>query len=75
LLRELATPGSLDGSRLIIGRKISSIQINEKIVLYAKTFVLCKECGKPDTQLLKEDRISVLRCTACGTRQTIKAKI
>ena len=31
LLRELAAPGNLDDKRLILGRKISAGQINEKI--------------------------------------------
>ena len=51
LLKELATPGSLHESRLILGRKITSSQINEKIERYAKVYVLCYECGKPDTKV------------------------
>ncbi|MAG53055.1 MAG: translation initiation factor IF-2 subunit beta [Nanoarchaeota archaeon] len=75
LLRELATPGNLDEKRLVLGRKISSSQINEKIESYAKIFVLCKECGKPDTQIMKEGKANILRCTACGARHIIKTKI
>jgi len=75
LLRELATPGNLDEKRLVLGRKISSSQINEKIEAYTKKFVLCKECGKPDTQIMKEGRSNILRCTACGARHSIKTKI
>ena len=75
LLRELAAPGNLDDKRLILGRKISAGQINEKIELYAKTFVLCKECGKPDTQMYKEGKMNMLKCTACGARHIIKTKI
>jgi translation initiation factor 2 subunit 2 len=68
LQRELAAPGILKEGRLILGRKISSAQINEKIEKYAKSFVICKECGKPDTQLLKEDSVTVIKCTACGAK-------
>lgn len=75
LLRELATPGNIKENRLIFGRKINASQINEKIELYAKTFVLCKECGKPDTQLVKEDKTNLLRCSACGARHPIKSKL
>ncbi|MBI2106179.1 translation initiation factor IF-2 subunit beta [Candidatus Woesearchaeota archaeon] len=66
--RELATPGILKEGRLILGRKISSSQINEKIERYAKIYVLCRECGKPDTQLLKEDNVAIIKCTACGAK-------
>jgi translation initiation factor 2 subunit 2 len=75
LLRELAAPGSLKDKRLILGRKISASLINDKIELYAKNFVLCKECRKPDTQILKEGKINILRCTACGARHSIRTKI
>jgi translation initiation factor 2 subunit 2 len=75
LQRELATPGNIDGQRLILGRKLGSSFINEKIAKYTKDFVLCKDCGKPDTQLVKEDRILMLKCMACGAKHPIKAKI
>ncbi|MEK6974427.1 MAG: translation initiation factor IF-2 subunit beta [Nanoarchaeota archaeon] len=75
LQRELATPASIDGPRLILGRKLSSSLINSKIERYAKQFVLCPECGKPDTQLIKEERITLIKCTACGAKHPIKTKI
>ena len=75
LLRELATPGGMEDSRLVLGRKISSGQINDKIEAYAKIFVLCKSCGKPDTHIYKEDNKQIMKCTACGERNTISAKI
>jgi len=75
LLRELATSGSVDGQRLILNRKISSNLINQKIAQYAKDFVICKECGKPDTILKKEDRFLQVKCQACGAKYTIRSKI
>ena len=75
LQRELATPGSVDGQRLILGRKINSNLITEKIIRYVTDFVLCKDCKRPDTQLVKEERILMLKCTACGAKHPVKAKI
>jgi len=75
LQRELATPASLDGPRLVLGRKLSSSLINERITRYCNDFVLCKECGKPDTQLTREDRIRFMKCTACGAKHPVKGKI
>ncbi|MEK6903236.1 MAG: translation initiation factor IF-2 subunit beta [Nanoarchaeota archaeon] len=74
LQRELATPASQDNQRLILGRKLTSASINEKIAKYTRDFVLCKECGKPDTQFIKEDRFLSLKCTACGARHPIHAR-
>ncbi len=75
LLRELATPGDLDGSRLIFGRKIPASLINDKIKQYAEEFVLCYVCKKPDTILIKEERITTIKCTACGAKHPIRTKI
>ena len=75
LQRELATPASIDGPRLVLGRKLSASLINEKIVRYCSDFVLCKECQKPDTQLIKEDRILFMKCTACGAKHPVKGRV
>ncbi len=75
LLRELAAPGNINGQRLILGKKISSSLINEKIEKYANEFVICKDCKKPDTHLLKEGRVLMLKCTACGAKHPIMSKI
>lgn len=75
ILKELATPGELKPTALIIGTKISASRINEKIEQYVRDFVLCPECKKPDTKLIKEDKITYLKCTACGAKHTIKIKV
>jgi len=72
LLKELAAPGELRRTDLIIGRKVSSILINEKIKKYADTYVICSECGKPDTKLKKENNINYLVCSACGNKQVVR---
>jgi len=75
LLRELATPGNIEGQRLILGRKLSAALINVKIEQFANEFVLCPDCKKPDTILKKEDRFLVMKCTACGAKHPVKSKI
>ncbi len=75
LQRELATPAVLEDQRLVLGRKIPSGLINKKVDLYCKDFVICKECGKPDTKIMKEERVMFLKCTACGAKHPIKSKI
>ncbi len=75
VLKELAAPGNLTKTALIIGTKISASRINEKINQYVKEYVLCPECGKPDTKIEKEEKLFFLKCMACGARHSIKAKI
>lgn len=75
LLKELATSGQKECDRLVLNNKIPSAKINSKIEQYIKEFVLCKECGKPDTELLKEDRLTFIHCLACGARHSVQHKI
>src|SRR3989338_2103657 len=72
LLRELATPGKYDGERAIFGTKIAASIINKKIRKYVSEFVICSECGKPDTKLVEEKEVVYLRCLACGTKKPVK---
>lgn len=73
LLKELAVSGQREGERLVLNRKVPSSKINEKISQYAKEFVICKECGKPDTELKKEPskRITFIHCLACGAKHPV----
>jgi len=75
LLKELAASGHIEGDRLILNMKVPSAKINQKIEQYVKEFVLCKECGKPDTEIKKEDRLSFVHCLACGAKHSIRSKI
>lgn len=74
LLRELGTPGSIEGRRTVFKAKLSPVQIADRIKSYTETFVICSECGLPDTHMLKEGRTLVLECEACGAHRPVKAK-
>ena len=67
-----ATPGKLIGERLILGTKVAASKINKKLKQYASEFVYCSECGKPDTQLVMEKRMTFLKCLACGVKKPVK---
>jgi len=72
ILKELATPGTLESQRAIFGRKLNSEMINEKIKKFADNFVICPECGKPETKIEREDGSVYLRCMACGAKTPVK---
>lgn len=72
LLKELATPGDLKGNLLILKTKVPASKINEKIHKYAAEFVLCYDCGKPDTKIEREKELSYLKCMACGAKHAVK---
>ena len=81
LIREMGTPGNLDGRRAIFKAKLSAAQLMERIDNYSDTFVVCSECGRPDTRMVKDGRIMTLECDACGAhrpvhlRKTIKSDL
>lgn len=74
ILRELGSAGSQDGRRLIFKSVISKEKLGDKFRDYVDTFVICGECGKPDTHLIKEGRIQVVECMACGAKRPVKVK-
>ena len=76
ILKELATPGEIKKSgSVIVGTKVGASRINEKVRQYANEFVLCAECGKPDTKIEKVDKFTFLKCHACGAKHPIKSKV
>lgn len=67
-LKQLATPGNIQGNILILQRKVPGSMLQSKLEQYVRDFIYCKECGKPDTKLVKEDRVTYMKCEACGAR-------
>ncbi|MDR3206590.1 MAG: translation initiation factor IF-2 subunit beta [Candidatus Methanoplasma sp.] len=74
LLKELGTPGNIDGRRAVFKAKIAPQNIKEKIETYTETYVICSECGLPDTKMIREDRTLILECEACGARRSINVR-
>jgi translation initiation factor 2 subunit 2 len=71
ILKELAASGQREGDRLVLNMKVPSSRIIDKINQYTKEFVICKECGKPDTELIKQERIQFIHCLACGAKHSV----
>ncbi|AEG18873.1 translation initiation factor IF-2 subunit beta [Methanobacterium paludis] len=72
LLRELGTAGNLEGSRAIMQGKFTHYLINDRIEDYVKRFVMCHECNRPDTKIIREERVDILKCEACGAKAPLK---
>lgn len=72
LTKELATSANIEGQRAVFSGKHQRVTLNDLITRYLKEYVICPECHKPDTNLVKEDRITFLVCEACGARTSVK---
>lgn len=72
LTKELAAPGNLEGDRASIQAKFAQRVIQGKLESYVKEFVFCKICTRPDTKLVKESGVIIMRCEACGARGSVR---
>lgn len=75
LLNELGTAGKIEGNRAIFQGNFSKTEVEHQIQRYMDEYVLCWECKKPDTHIVKMERVLALKCDACGaTRPIMKRK-
>ncbi|MBR9680527.1 MAG: translation initiation factor IF-2 subunit beta [Candidatus Altiarchaeota archaeon] len=69
--REMGAAWRREGSRVILVGKFGSHVISQKLEKYIKNYVICSVCDKPDTKLIKQDRILMLKCMACGATNSV----
>lgn len=69
--KELGIQGEISRDRAILSRKVSSKDVNSKVEKYAKIYVICGKCGKPDTELDDESGKMFVRCLACGDKREV----
>jgi translation initiation factor 2 subunit 2 len=74
LLGGLGTAGEINGPRVIFQGKIPKRNIQTKLEEYVESMVICSECNRPDTHLVKRDRTVLIRCDACGAFRSIKSR-
>ncbi|MGM5480968.1 MAG: translation initiation factor IF-2 subunit beta [Nanobdellota archaeon] len=72
--KQLATKGIVKGNFVIFNTKLSAKKINERIEQFTDQFVICKECGKPDTKLSKDTGVYFIKCQACGAKYSVKTR-
>jgi translation initiation factor 2 subunit 2 len=68
-LKKVGTMGEMRGQHLFLKGVYKEQVLNRLIELYSKTFVLCKICNKPDTEIQREGKKKFLKCTACGSQR------
>lgn len=62
----LATSGKLEEGVGRYNGNFDARDFERVIDDYTEEYVLCSECGLPDTRLVQENRNLMLRCDACG---------
>ena len=74
LLRELGTAGTLEGRRAVFKGEVATAQVADRITSYVDEYVLCSECNRPDTKIVKDGRILILVCETCGAHRPVHVK-
>jgi len=74
LLRELGTAGTLEGKRATFKGNISNSQVQDRLSRYVDEYVMCSECNRPDTKIVKEGRVQILVCETCGAHRPVRVR-
>ncbi|MDS0294195.1 MULTISPECIES: translation initiation factor IF-2 subunit beta [Halogeometricum] len=72
--RELGTNGQFDGDRARYNGSFTVADFEAAIDEYVAEYVTCTECGLPDTRLVTEDGVDMLRCEACGAFRPVQKR-
>ncbi|HDJ89683.1 MAG TPA: translation initiation factor 2 subunit beta, partial [Thermoprotei archaeon] len=73
ILKELAIPGSLEGSTAVLLGEKSKRAVQAVLNRFIKNYVYCPICGQPDTTLVKEKKMMFIICMACGAKSAVKS--
>ena len=67
LQNELGTNAHIDErGRARLTGEFAEDRIGDAIEAFADAYVLCPECGLPDTRIEEEQGAQTIKCTACG---------
>lgn len=72
LTKELGSYSTVSGDRLIFNKKLFGKKIGDAVKRYAAEYVLCAQCGKPDTHYASMEGVKILKCEACGAWKPVK---
>lgn len=68
---ELGTAGHVDGKELVLNGEFRRGKVQAKVEKYADDYLFCPECSSPDTIIVKEKGVELLKCQACGARNPL----
>ena len=74
LAKEFATPAQFGGDKAVFVGKKDPHEFSALLNRYLKEYVECPTCKSPDTRVEKENRVTLLKCEACGARSPLKGQ-
>ena len=69
---EFGTSAQIDDrGRARLTGQFNESRVRAAIDEYVEAYVICPECGLPDTHLTREHGAELLECDACGARSSV----
>ena len=72
LAKDTATSMTIESGKLVMNGRFYPDMLGKMFTNYLNEYVLCHECKKPDTKIVDQHGIKMLKCTACGALSPIK---
>lgn len=72
IAKQTGSPTQLDQQKLIIKGKFSAEEIQKLVNDYISRHVLCDECKRPDTKIVEQQGVKILKCEACGAHTPLR---
>ncbi|MDD3178215.1 MAG: translation initiation factor IF-2 subunit beta [Candidatus ainarchaeum sp.] len=66
IMKEISTSSSIQNGTLILNGVFNNYKLNQIFEKYLKNFVICLACKKPDTDIVTQNGVKVLKCSVCG---------
>jgi translation initiation factor 2 subunit 2 len=74
ILQEMGTAGKVEGQHAVFQGRFTEQSLERHIDSYVQEYVICSECHRPDTQLIRSDRVLMLKCEACGAHRPVRKR-
>lgn len=71
-VKETGVPATNDDTKIVLNGAVNSYKIKQIYDKYIEEFVLCKQCKKPETRIITEKGVLLLKCDACGAINPIR---
>lgn len=68
---ELGTSARVEGDEMVLNGEIRRGNVQAKVKQFAEEYVFCPECESPDTKIVREKGVEILKCQACGARNPL----
>jgi len=70
-MKEISTSSTIVNQTLILNGIFDNKKINHILTKFINNFVLCSACKKPDTEIVAQNNVKILKCNACGATSSL----